>query len=137
VSFNLAPGAALGDAVNVIEKARREINMPPSIAATFQGTAAAFLRSISNEPLLILALAIPAARLAYDSFWGAFVADPFPPATRISGIWGLRLLVAGLLVTPIARLTGLPAIIASSAIRASNDFTVDESAKRESSTRPM
>jgi len=55
VSFNLAPGAALGDAVNVIEKARREINMPPSIAATFQGTAAAFLRSISNEPLLILA----------------------------------------------------------------------------------
>jgi multidrug efflux pump len=55
VSFNLAPGAALGDAVNVIEKARSEINMPQSIQATFQGTAAAFLRSISNEPLLILA----------------------------------------------------------------------------------
>jgi sulfoxide reductase heme-binding subunit YedZ len=68
------------------------------------------LRTI-GEPLLILALAIPALRLGYDSFWGAFVADPFPPATRISGIWGLRLLVAGLAVTPIARMTGLPSII--------------------------
>ena len=64
-----------------------------------------------GEPLVILALAIPAVLLAYDSFWGSFVADPFPPATRISGIWGLRLLVAGLMVTPIARLTNLPTII--------------------------
>jgi sulfoxide reductase heme-binding subunit YedZ len=69
-----------------------------------------WLRTL-GEPLVILALAIPALRLGYDSFWGPFVADPFPPATRISGIWGLRLLVAGLMVTPIARLTGLPSII--------------------------
>ncbi|GGF34247.1 protein-methionine-sulfoxide reductase heme-binding subunit MsrQ [Aliidongia dinghuensis] len=64
-----------------------------------------------GEPLVILALAIPAIELAYDSFWGAFIADPFPPATRITGIWGLRLMVAGLLVTPIARLSGLPTVI--------------------------
>jgi sulfoxide reductase heme-binding subunit YedZ len=64
-----------------------------------------------GEPLVILLLAVPALQLAYDSFWGPFVADPFPPATRITGIWGLRLLVAGLLVTPIARLAGLPTII--------------------------
>jgi multidrug efflux pump len=55
VSFNLAPGAALGDAVNAINKAKEELNMPPSIQATFQGTAAAFLNSLANEPLLILA----------------------------------------------------------------------------------
>ncbi|HTQ62940.1 MAG TPA: efflux RND transporter permease subunit [Candidatus Solibacter sp.] len=55
VSFNLAPGAALGDAVNAINKAKDELNMPPSIQATFQGTAAAFLNSLANEPLLILA----------------------------------------------------------------------------------
>ncbi|MGH8099653.1 MAG: efflux RND transporter permease subunit, partial [Chthoniobacterales bacterium] len=55
VSFNLAPGAALGDAVNAINKAKNELNMPPSIQATFQGTAAAFLNSLANEPLLILA----------------------------------------------------------------------------------
>jgi multidrug efflux pump len=55
ISFNLAPGSSLGDATTVIDKARQEIGMPASIQATFQGTAAAFLRSIANEPLLILA----------------------------------------------------------------------------------
>jgi len=64
-----------------------------------------------GEPLVILVLAVPALELSYDAFWGAFVADPFPPATRISGIWGLRLLVAGLAVTPLARMTGLPGLI--------------------------
>jgi len=58
VSFNLAPGASLGAATDEIEKARQELGMPPSIQATFQGTAAAFLRSVSNEPLLILAALI-------------------------------------------------------------------------------
>jgi len=55
ISFNLASGAALGDAVNAINEARRELNMPQSIQATFQGTAAAFLNSLANEPILILA----------------------------------------------------------------------------------
>ena len=55
ISFNLAPGAALGDAVNAINKAKAELNMPASIQATFQGTAAAFLNSLANEPILILA----------------------------------------------------------------------------------
>ena len=64
-----------------------------------------------GEPFVIIVLAIPALHLAYDSFWGAFVADPFPPATRISGIWGMRLLVAGLVITPLARTTGLAGII--------------------------
>jgi multidrug efflux pump len=55
LSFNLAPNASLGEAVNAINAAKDEIGMPPSIQATFQGTAAAFLRSLSNEPILILA----------------------------------------------------------------------------------
>jgi multidrug efflux pump len=58
ISFNLAPGSSLGDATRVIEKARQDVGLPQSIQATFQGTAAAFLRSISNEPLLILAAVI-------------------------------------------------------------------------------
>jgi len=64
-----------------------------------------------GEPFVIVVLAIPALQLGYESFWGAFVADPFPPATRISGIWGLRLLVAGLAITPLARMTGLAGLI--------------------------
>jgi multidrug efflux pump len=54
-SFNLAPGASLGDAVTGIENAKKELGMPASVQATFQGTAAAFLNSLSNEPILILA----------------------------------------------------------------------------------
>ena len=55
ISFNLAPGSALGDATEAIEKVQREIGMPLSVQASFQGTAQSFKSSLSNEPLLILA----------------------------------------------------------------------------------
>src|SRR5207245_1795416 len=55
LSFNLAPGVALGDAVTAIEAAEREIGLPASIRPSFQGTAQAFQTSLANEPLLILA----------------------------------------------------------------------------------
>ena len=55
VSFNLAPGASLGDAVTAIEKTKADLGMPLSIQGDFQGTAAAFRASLTNEPLLILA----------------------------------------------------------------------------------
>jgi multidrug efflux pump len=54
-SFNLAPGASLGDAVNAIDQVKKDLQMPQSLQATFQGTAAAFLASLSNEPVLIAA----------------------------------------------------------------------------------
>jgi multidrug efflux pump len=55
ISFNLAPGAALGDAVKAINAAKQDIGVPPSVQAEFQGTARAFQSSLANEPLLILA----------------------------------------------------------------------------------
>jgi multidrug efflux pump len=55
ISFNLAPDASLGDATEAIDKAQKAIGMPLSIQAAFQGTAASFQASLSNEPLLILA----------------------------------------------------------------------------------
>jgi len=55
LSFNLAPGVALGEAVRAIEAAEHEIGLPASIRASFQGTAQAFQASLANEPLLILA----------------------------------------------------------------------------------
>jgi multidrug efflux pump len=58
VSFNLAPGASLGDAVNSIAQVKNELHMPSSIQGDFQGTAAAFLASLANEPILILAALI-------------------------------------------------------------------------------
>jgi len=54
-SFNLAPGKSLGDAVSAVNRAKDEIGLPASIAGSFQGTAAAFQASLSNEPILILA----------------------------------------------------------------------------------
>jgi len=55
ISFNLAPGKALGDAVNAVNRIEQRIQMPKAINASFQGTAAAFQTSLANEPILILA----------------------------------------------------------------------------------
>jgi len=58
LSFNLAPGASLGDATKAIQQAEKDIQLPPSIHASFQGTAAAFQNSLASEPYLILAAVI-------------------------------------------------------------------------------
>jgi multidrug efflux pump len=58
ISFNLAPNASLGEATKAIEQVQKDIKMPISIQAAFQGTAASFQASLSNEPLLILAALI-------------------------------------------------------------------------------
>ncbi|MCU1307681.1 MAG: mdtB [Acidobacteriaceae bacterium] len=58
ISFNLAPGESLGNAVQAIQNAEQEIGMPPSIHSSFQGSAAAFQSSLKNEPFLILAALI-------------------------------------------------------------------------------
>src|SRR5262249_15284637 len=54
ISFNLAPGVSLGQATAAIEAAERSIGFPPSITASFQGTAAAFQESQSNMLILII-----------------------------------------------------------------------------------
>ena len=58
LSFNLAPGGSLGDAVDAIKKAEQQINLPVSVHPSFQGMAEAFQASLANEPLLILAALI-------------------------------------------------------------------------------
>jgi multidrug efflux pump len=58
LSFNLAPNASLGDAVNDINRVKDDLQMPASIQGAFQGTAEAFQASLANEPILILAALI-------------------------------------------------------------------------------
>ena len=58
LSFNLAAGASLGDAVNDINRVKEDLQMPASIQGAFQGTAEAFQASLANEPILILAALI-------------------------------------------------------------------------------
>jgi multidrug efflux pump len=53
LSFNLAPGAALGDAVPVVESTIRELRMPVTLHGSFQGTAQAFKETLASQPYLI------------------------------------------------------------------------------------
>ena len=71
VSFNLAPSAALGEAITAVDKVQEDMHMPPSLQAGFQGTAASFTNSLSNEPLLILATLVTVyivLGVLYESF---------------------------------------------------------------------
>jgi multidrug efflux pump len=71
VSFNLASNAALGNAITAVDKAQQGMHMPPSVQASFQGTAASFTSSLSNEPLLILAALVTVyivLGVLYESF---------------------------------------------------------------------
>jgi len=87
ISFNLAPGAALGDAVDAIREAQRELGMPPSMVAKFQGAALAFEAALRNEVLLILAernggpiagaLNLIGGDTLYGRYWGCVEDVPF------------------------------------------------------------
>jgi multidrug efflux pump len=71
ISFNLAPGAALGDAVNAIRKAEADVQLPPSMITTFQGAALAFQATLANEVFLILAAIVTVyivLGVLYESF---------------------------------------------------------------------
>jgi multidrug efflux pump len=70
-SFNLAPNAALGEAITAINKVQKDMHMPPSLQAGFEGTAASFTNSLANEPLLILAALVTVyivLGVLYESF---------------------------------------------------------------------
>jgi multidrug efflux pump len=71
VSFNLAPNAALGSAITAIDKVQQDMHFPASLQADFQGTAASFRNSLSNEALLILAALVTVyivLGVLYESF---------------------------------------------------------------------
>jgi multidrug efflux pump len=71
VSFNLDAHASLGGAITAIDRVERDLRAPPSLQSQFQGTAAAFTRSLSSEPLLILAALVTVyivLGVLYESF---------------------------------------------------------------------
>jgi multidrug efflux pump len=82
LSFNLAPGAALGEATRAIELLQAQMRFPGSIHGTFQGTAAAFQDSLSSQPLLFLA-ALTAVYIVLGMLYESFI----HPITIISTIF--------------------------------------------------
>jgi len=103
LSFNLAPGASLGQAVRAIESTARGLGLPASIAGTFQGTARAFQASLSSEPLLILA-ALAAVYIVlgvlYESYIHPLTILSTLPSAGVGAI--LALLVCRMELTVIA-----------------------------------
>ena len=71
VSFDVAPHSSLGAAINAVNRVTDDLRMPESLVASFQGTAAAFTNSLSNEPLLVLAALVAVyivLGVLYESF---------------------------------------------------------------------
>ena len=81
ISFNLAPGYSLGQAVDAIQQIERESNLPASIATGFQGTAQVFQDSLKGQGVLVLA-AIFAAYVVLGILYESFI----HPITIISGL---------------------------------------------------
>jgi multidrug efflux pump subunit AcrB len=96
ISFNLSPGVALGQATTIVQNAMREIGVPSTVHATFQGTAAAFQSSLSSEPLLILAALITVyivLGVLYESYIHPITILSTLPSAGVGAI--LALLITG------------------------------------------
>jgi multidrug efflux pump subunit AcrB len=108
LSFNLAPGVALGDAVAAVQEAERQIGAPASIRASFQGTAQAFQASLRTQPLLILA-----ALLAVYIVLGVLYESYVHPLTILSTLpsAGVGAILALLLVGNDLDIIGLIGIV--------------------------
>ncbi|MGC2062409.1 MAG: multidrug efflux RND transporter permease subunit [Thermodesulfovibrionales bacterium] len=94
ISFNLAPGVALGNAVTAIEKATKEIGLPSSLRRNFAGTAQAFQASLANEPLLILAALISVyivLGILYESYIHPITILSTLPSAGVGAVMALML----------------------------------------------
>jgi HAE1 family hydrophobic/amphiphilic exporter-1 len=94
LGFNLRQGVALGQAVDAITQAARDIGMPGSVVATFQGNAQAFQASLSNMPILILAAVIVVYMILgvlYESFIHPLTILSTLPSAGIGALLALQL----------------------------------------------
>jgi hydrophobe/amphiphile efflux-1 (HAE1) family protein len=137
LSFNLAPGIALGDAVKFVNQAAREIGLPGSISATFQGTAQAFQSSLKNEPLLIAAALIAVyivLGMLYESFIHPITILSTLPSAGVGAILALLICRMDLSVIAIIGIILLIGIVKKNAIMMI-DFALDAERKDGKSPR--
>jgi len=137
LSFNLAPGASLGDAVNAINRTKSDLGMPPSIQATFQGTAAAFLRSLGNEPILILAALVTVyivLGVLYESFIHPITILSTLPSAGVGAILALLLCKTEFSIIALIGIILLIGIVKKNAIMMI-DFALD--AERNEGRSPL
>jgi len=136
LSFNLAAGVALGDAVQAIEAAKHDIGLPPSIQADFQGTAQAFLASLANQPMLILAALVTVyivLGVLYESYIHPITILSTLPSAGVGAILALLLCRTDLSVIALIGIILLIGIVKKNAIMMI-DFALE--AERKEGKKP-
>jgi len=119
LSFNLAPGVALGDAVQAIERAAHDLGLPANIHASFQGTAQAFQASLANEPLLILAALVTVyivLGILYESYIHPLTILSTLPSAGVGAILALLLCGTDLSIIALIGIILLIGIVKKNAI---------------------
>jgi multidrug efflux pump len=127
LSFNLAPGVALSDAVTAIQGLERDIRMPASVRASFQGTAQAFQASLATQPLLILAALISVyivLGVLYESLVHPITILSTLPSAGVGAILALLLFRADLDVIALIGILLLIGLVKKNAIMMI-DFALD------------
>ena len=127
VSFNLAPGKSLGDAVRAVDRARSDLEIPDSIRTAYQGTAQAFQASLSNEPLLILAALVTVyivLGVLYESFIHPVTILSTLPSAGVGAILALLLFHEDLGIIALIGIILLIGIVKKNAIMMV-DFALD------------
>src|ERR1700756_2079688 len=119
VSFNLSPNTSLGEAISLVEKVQKDMHMPASIQAGFQGTAASFQASLTNEPLLILAALVTVyivLGVLYENFIHPITILSTLPSACVGALIGLMLFHEDLGVVAIIGLVLLLGIVKKNGI---------------------
>jgi multidrug efflux pump len=119
ISFNTAPGVSLGAAVTAIEQAEKEVGLPASFTTAFQGTAAAFQSSLTNEVLLIIAAIVTmyiVLGVLYESFIHPVTILSTLPSAAVGALLSLMLLHYDLDVIAIIGIILLIGIVKKNAI---------------------
>ncbi|WP_342628256.1 efflux RND transporter permease subunit [Nguyenibacter vanlangensis] len=137
VSFNVAPGYALGEATNAIDRVERAMHLPASFETAFQGTAAAFRNSLGNELWLVLAALVAVyivLGILYESFIHPVTILSTLPSAGVGALLALQVSGAGLDVMGIIGLVLLIGIVKKNAIMMI-DFALE--AERVEGLAPM
>jgi multidrug efflux pump len=132
VSFDLAADAALGAAISAVDKVQRNLHMPASIEAGFQGTAASFTNSLSNEPLLVLAALVAVyivLGVLYESFIHPITILSTLPSAGVGALLALILFGQDLNVVALIGIILLIGIVTKNGIMMV-DFALDSERKQ-------
>src|SRR5215831_15338087 len=137
ISFNLAPEAALSDAVAAISQAEHEIGMPSSVIGSYSGDAAEFAKSLAGEPWLILAAAVTiyiVLGVLYESFIHPLTILSTLPSAGVGALLALMLYKQDLSVVALIGIVLLMGIVKKNAIMMI-DFALEAERKQGLSPR--